>query len=69
MSSNARDTIKSTAGWEEWMNNWVGISTYTTCSGDEMTVYMCFHPDYHCFLVTSDPQEAINGFTKYPYEG
>lgn len=68
MSSNVMAVLKNTQGWQEWMGNWIETDYYSVGNGQSITIYLCYHPDYECFLVTSDPHEAINGFTKYPYE-
>jgi hypothetical protein len=63
------EALKQVDGFEPWMLNWVFITEKRESANIVRDLYNCYHPDNECFLVTSDPEEVVKGFSKFPYEG
>ncbi|QAY02148.1 hypothetical protein VspSw1_76 [Vibrio phage VspSw_1] len=64
--TQAQQKLHAVDSWADWMDNWITIQLDPISN---KPLHYCFHPDNYCFLVTSDPEEACNGFSKYPYDG
>lgn len=60
------ERIKKCNGYAAWMLHWI-----TTDTVEGMEVYFCFHPDNECFFISSDPQQAVDSFSRkeFAYNG
>ena len=69
--TQAVDVLSKVSGWEDWMKNWVS-SDLVQLPNDVVPcgkrIYYCFHPDYECFLATTDPEEAVAAFSKEKFK-
>ena len=60
--------LREQTNWNEWMSAWISVRKDTTNGMWELEVYTCYYPDMYAFLITSDPEAAVNGFEKFPYK-
>lgn len=61
------DALKQVDGFDLWMLDWVVITEKRESPMIVRDFYNCYSPDNKCFLVTSDPEEVVKGFSKFQY--
>lgn len=63
------EDLRKCKGFEPWMENWINFKNVGDLRWWFITLMECYHPDYCIFYASSDHQQVVDAFSRFPYKG